>query len=290
MNCAICTFYNTKFTCSNCLNKEKRNHYQKLSNLEAELQNIINSLPSNVEIEEFIDADWIEKHTEVLQQELNRKKDNLAVLKNKVECAKTSRVGWISIKSDPALNNYKQPEESESSIEKELVAKQEQLTKYKRLLIQDLVLIFRLRKVQRKDKQEYRILNNSLPPLHEIPNLKESKLIKFNACFEYCKQLTTLIAKYLFIHLPCTIDDICSLNYNIVYLCFTQYLDIVQRDMFKTLDLLAMLCQSRSLGTIPRLEGFQYDLSDFTNQYHILINEKPWDLVEHEQEDEWDIL
>ncbi|KAJ3254201.1 hypothetical protein HK103_007446 [Boothiomyces macroporosus] len=249
MNCAICTFYNTKFTCSNCLNKEKRNHYQKLTLLEKELQNIISSLLSDVRVQEHVSVDWIEQHTDNIQQELNQRKEELKILKTKVEGAKRSRTGLLSLKNNPAFTISKNEDMSESSVEKELSIKQEQLTKYKRILIQDLVLIFRLRKVQRKDKQEYRILNNSLPQPHEIPNLKESRLIKYNACFEYCKQLTTLIAKYLFIHLPCPIDDICSLNYNIAYLCFTQYLDIVQRDMFKTLDLLAMLCQSRSLGT-----------------------------------------
>jgi hypothetical protein len=162
------------------------------------------------------------------------------------------------------------------------------LSRYRRILIKDLVSIFKLRKVVRKAKTgstvEYRILSVGCPLLSSLSQAMPSLAVKkINSFAIYVVQMTCLIASYLGLTLPYSflynqgIPSVCLepaleegnrplaltptngesflvgmavLNYNLAFLCFSQGVEISLEKTTATLDLLAGLCESPQLGRL----------------------------------------
>jgi hypothetical protein len=141
--------------------------------------------------------------------------------------------------------------------------------------VKDLITLFRLRKVARtpSDPLEYRILTVGQP--------NHSKPQKLMAFVQFTAMLTKLLSQYLNVPLLNEIQGSASemlaiINYNIVYICFTQNVNIPLERSTNTLDNIALLCQAPELGKI-RKNGFQLEQSQVMNLMGI----------KEEEEEEW---
>lgn len=88
----------------------------------------------------------------------------------------------------------------------QLVSLQSKIQMKRRRLVQNLIHIFRLRKVSRNTKGitiiEYRILHCSIPPLESLHSLPPKQWFKLNSCIGYCIHMMLLLSQYLNIELP----------------------------------------------------------------------------------------
>ncbi|KAJ3335677.1 hypothetical protein HDU91_002077, partial [Kappamyces sp. JEL0680] len=194
-----------------------------------------------------------------------------------------------------------------------------QLAKFRRILIKDLVSIFKLRKVQRKVKGgdspslEYRIVTVGCPTLSQLTALPSSSLKKINAFTSYVTQMTILLSHYLGVYLPhrlyfadgipmvCLEPNLASgvrplvldvsnsdsfvvgfsvLNYNLAYLCASQDVPVPLDRTSATLDLLACLCEAPNLGSPgPKTLPLEYDVQDVID-FHIQLSQRPWEVID----------
>jgi hypothetical protein len=162
------------------------------------------------------------------------------------------------------------------------------LSSYKRILIQDLITIFRLRKVLNRDVKEFRILNFNFNMNSFDKNKK-----KVNESINAIMHFTILLSWYLDIVLPNPIyfdsktikfdnsptgmkpmylnesnrDDflvaLACLNFDIAYLCAAQDTQIGLEETADSLATLAKLCESKTLGMrMEEIVFLPYDLAD----------------------------
>lgn len=199
-----------------------------------------------------------------------------------------------------------------------LLKARENLGLAKRLLIQELVHIFRLRKVSKKVLNqvnlEYRIVSVGLPALSSIQTLKQSHIYKLNACVEYMARMLILLSHYLEIILPFPIEcekgklyckteldsdkvalfyednsdfiiGLSALGFNIAYLCASQGIIIQLENTVNLIEMLALLCEHQGLGN-TKSDLLNYDLSDviytFTSRQNTIVanDDEAWAFID----------
>jgi hypothetical protein len=105
------------------------------------------------------------------------------------------------------------------------------------------------------------------------------------AFVQFTAMLTKLLSQYLNVPLLNEIQGSASemlaiINYNIVYICFTQNVNIPLERSTNTLDNIALLCQAPELGKI-RKNGFQLEQSQVMNLMGIKEeDEEEWQWIE----------
>lgn len=217
--------------------------------------------------------------------------------------------------------------EQELKIQSEITMKKEKLKEIKVKLgkwkverIQSLLEIFRLRKVSRTTKSgsmiEYRIVNCGMPSLESLHLIPHKHYYKVNSCIFHCIHLIMLLSNYLDIHLPFPmslnpqqifdpnrayslilsqnqqedfVNGISMLNFNILFICASQNVEIPFQECTKTLDMLAKLLSSMNLG----IDDFGFQCIDYYNvrDFHLTQwKSRPWEIIEKSQDESWLIV
>jgi hypothetical protein len=205
MDCQLCKLHKNRFHCSDCVTKTRDLKLLKLKELQEEIAGEARRLeaimPERTDSKELVEMvakiTFLEERAASLKTGLSMQKERNLALKDSNEKLKNTlkicneQKSRIKLPEEPFTNKDVGP----------LSAKQ------KRLLVKDLVSIFKLRKVKKRDRSkavtlEYRILTVGCPALAALPSLPSYNIKKVNAFATFVCQMTNLLSKYLNFPLP----------------------------------------------------------------------------------------
>lgn len=297
MKCLCCKDENSKFKCSTCAQEIVNNHEIKMLNLTKSINFILKDIqPPHLKHQHF------DTSADNFKSLLDTDRKFLYSLKSKLQ----DKLSYLShINSSESLV---EPVNYNNSIQALPISR--------RKLVRELLLMFRLRRVE--GISDLRIVNVTFSFL-DINTPTD----KFNAGVGYIIHFTNLLAGYLDVHLPfdiplngaktcvkycnlvyplhCTdlnknefIVALSLLNYNIAYLCFTQSVFIALDRVHETLNNLAECCQSSQLGcSLDSTFGstFDLDIDQCIQSLKDLIDFKEViGPIEDNLDSEWDVL
>ena len=278
MICPLCKERSQNFSCRRCIALLERERESKLMDLK----------------------DRIDQVQKTIQTKLRQVPQPPKILDEIKSCKVVigEKQAWIK-RNALVLESLRKYNLVSSTILDQINLKNEMDYNLSRSKIQDLIEMFRLRRVENnKMKQEVRILYFKFDLTNNNVNRR-----KLNQCVNVILKFVVLITKYLNQLLPNAIylqermirydfselglkplelterngEDflvgLATLNYNIAYLCCTQNVDILLEDCCDTLEMLAKLCGSPSLGkSVSRNLAFELiDVLEFHQQKALLL-------------------
>lgn len=199
MDCQLCKQQKSRFHCSDCVRKTKDLKLLKLKDLQKDIAKEAKRLeaiiPERIESKELVSMiakiKFLEERAVLLKSDALKQAERNLVLKERNE-----RLEKILKTCFEQKARLKAPG---PFVTKEIDS---QLAKQRRILVKDLVSIFKLRKVKKRDRSkavtlEYRILTVGCPNLSSIPSLPSHNIKKVNSFATYVSQMVTSLSSYL---------------------------------------------------------------------------------------------
>jgi Vacuolar sorting 38 and autophagy-related subunit 14 len=323
--CSICKLSKHKFQCVSCTVDQLTRNSKLVSAVKSTIEEIIENITEIAQYEVITqsrDINLVSFKENCIANDSKTLSDIKSLILQRQKTLAGRDINGASKSKDSAPAQVQSSiSQTQSDIEAEktkLEKLKSQLQNRRKVMVQSLLDIFRLRKVARSTKSgipaiELRVLNCGMPALSMLHQLPQNRWYKYNSCIAHCVHMLQTLSVYLNITLPYTlqlhplsvhdpskshmltltashqedfIDALSLFNYNVYYACASQVVTVDIESSTCTLEMLASLLSSADLGKDDVAFTCAADYSEVREVHFTQWKSRPWEIVDGD-EDAW---